>query len=221
MPSFSRADVLLTSSPVLRDDPRPDDVRTVQEALAGDDLAMRQLVIRMAPVVRARVVRVLARRRSQLEGRTLSQEVDDFVQETFLALLTNEGHALASWTPERGLDFERFVGFLTERTVGAVLRTKRRNPWSEAPTEMPKLEACVGTSELDGPVESRDLLDRILDLLPSRLSDKGLAYFHLLFVEQLGVQATAERMGSTKIATYAWQRRLRRTVQKLRRELEE
>lgn len=196
--------------------------RLLERALAGDDAAMRRLVAFLEPIVRVRTGRVLMRRRSEARGRNLRVESEDFMQEVFAALFANRAKALRAWDPERGLSFDRFVGFLAEREVNAVLRTGRRSPWTEDPTMTDTLEYLAG-AEASGQarVESRELLQRIAERMHERLSPLGLHYFYRLFVEQRSVASVAEESGATPAALYAWRSRLGRMLTSVRGELVE
>ena len=62
----------------------------VRDALSGDRKALRELVDALTPVIQARVVRALLRRRGQAAGRDIRQEVEDMTQDVFSALFAHE-----------------------------------------------------------------------------------------------------------------------------------
>ena len=91
----------------------------VRRALAGDQGTLTRLVAVLTPVIQARVARTLLAHRSPLaSGRDLRQEVEDQIQEVFLALFARDGRVLRSWLSERGLSLENFVGRVAERMSG-------------------------------------------------------------------------------------------------------
>lgn len=194
--------------------------RCLALAFDGDRAAMTELVEGIAPLIQARVARALLRRHSKAKGRSLRQDLEDLVQETFAALLAQQGRALRSWDPSRGLSFLNFVGFLAEREVGMVMRTGKRSPWTEDPTLDDTLVHLKGAVESHADrVESREMLSRLAQRLRERLSPQGRHYFQLLYVESRPVQSVAEETGVSLDALYAWRSRLGKVLRQLRDEL--
>lgn len=184
-------------------------------------MAVRALVGRVSPVVHARVARSLLRRQGAARGREIRQEIEDLVQEVFLALFADDAKALRAWEPERGLSLQNFVGLIAERQVIAVLRSGRRSPWTEDPTEDEEL-ARSGTPTV-GPelrVASRELLQRLLERLKLALSPKGMHVFTLLFVLDRSVAEVRQETGMSDAAIYAWRSRLCKTVRVIAHEME-
>lgn len=193
----------------------------VDRALKGDAERMDALVAALAPVVHTRAARAMLRRKQQSRGRDLRTDLEDLVQEVFAALFAREGRALRQWDPSRGLSFAGFVGFLAEREVGMLMRTGKRNPWTEDPTMDDRLVYLSGQDEgVLERIESRDLLDRLSERLRERLSPRGRQYFSLLYVENMSVQDAADSTGTTKQALYAWRSRLTKMLRELRNEIE-
>jgi DNA-directed RNA polymerase specialized sigma24 family protein len=189
-------------------------------ALAGDAGAVSRLVGAMTPIVQARVARVLLRRASAGRGRDVRQELFDLAQEVFAALFADGGRLLRLWSPDRGLSLANFVGLLAEREAISILRSGRRSPWTEDPTEETGLDAAAGHAEgAEGRLAAREFLERILDLLRARLSPKALQLFIWLLVEQLDVEEVCRRAELTPDAVYAWRSRLGRTVRLLAAEI--
>lgn len=189
-------------------------------AFAGDRAAMNELVEGIAPLIQTRIARALLRRHSKAKGRSLRQELEDLVQETFASLLAHQGKALRSWDPARGLSFLNFVGFLAEREVGMVMRTGKRSPWTEDPTLDDTLVHLKGAVESHADrVESREMLSQLSQRLRERLSPQGRHYFQLLYVESRPVQSVAEETGVSLDALYAWRSRLGKVLRQLRDEL--
>ncbi|MCA9554678.1 MAG: sigma-70 family RNA polymerase sigma factor [Myxococcales bacterium] len=197
------------------------DQELVQRALTRDPAAVAALVRRMAPVVHVRVARALSRRRVEARGRDLRADMEDMVQEVFAALFESDGRALRAWHPERGLSLENFVGLLAEREVVSILRSGRRNPWTEDPTLDTTLNELDTDqqSSAEGRVASRQRLDQLMDRLRERLSPQGRQYFQLLLVEEQPVQEVSARTGTSVDALYAWRSRLRRLLRELRTEI--
>lgn len=194
----------------------------LEQALSGRPESVRQLVDLLSPVVQARVARMLLRRRPPSGApRDARQEIEDLCQEVFVALFAQDGRALRAWRPDGGLSLQNFVGLLAERQVSSILRSGRRSPWTEDPHEAEALEGLAEDSASPEPrLESRELLEALLDRLRESLSPRGLELFHRLVVRQEDVERVCAATGMTREAVYAWRSRLSKLVRKLASELE-
>lgn len=190
----------------------------VDRATSGDRGAAEQLIEGVAPVVRRRIGRALARRCTG--GRAVRHELDDLVQQTLAALFADGGRVLRAWNPGRGLGFLGFVGLIAEREVGMTMRSRRRNPWTEEPTAAEALSnACSLTLDAASRIEARDELRRVIARLRDRLSRPGQSYLQWLVLEDRPVSAVARETGARPEALYAWRSRLLRMLREVRREL--
>jgi len=193
-----------------------DDATLVEKALAGDARAVRSLVDRLTPVIQARVARGLLRRSASAAGRDVRQEVEDLAQEVFVALFAQGGRVLRTWSPSKGLSLRNFVGLVAERQTASILRSGKRSPWTEDPTESPDLDRAGGTDqETERRVISRDLLATVVGLLRTELSPKGLHLFELLMLEQRTVADVCAATGMKTDAVYAWRSRLAKRVRQI------
>ncbi|MFN3200654.1 MAG: RNA polymerase sigma factor [Bradymonadia bacterium] len=193
--------------------PSPTDI---DRALGGDATAVRMLIGHLTPVVQARVARALMRRQGQSGGRSLRQEVEDLSQEVFCALFADKGKILRSWSPDKGASLANFVGLVAERQVASIMRSGKRSPWTEDPTLNADLDRAMGTTH--GPevqVASREMLERLLELLKGKLSPLGLNLFYSLYVEQKGVSEVQAQFQMTADAVYAWRSRLGKLIKQL------
>ncbi len=194
---------------------------TVARCLAGDELAIRQLVDDLTPVIQTRAARVLLRQAGAAAGRNVRQDVADMTQEVFLALFDRGGRKLRAWDPARGMSFRNFVGYLPEREVMSRLRRGRTSPWTEDPTLSSELEQQLPRDPSPEPrAVSRDLLEKLADLLREQLSPRGLHLFQRLFVEQRTVPETCAELNMSANAVYAWRSRFGRLVRELLATLE-
>ena len=194
------------------------DLDVLQRALSGEATELPALVDRWTPVIQARVVRVL-RRYSKTADPRVAQEVEDLVQQVFVALLENGAAALRTWQPERGLSLDNWVGLIAEQQILALLRTRKRNPWTDEPALIEELDRPSAAPNPEHETLGRDDLDRLLDRMQERLSPLGWRLFGLLYLQGRGVAATAESSGLTTSAVYAWRSRLRRLACQLAGEL--
>lgn len=181
---------------------------------------MRALVDALTPVVQARVARGLLRRGGGARGRDVRQEVEDMTQEVFLSLFDDGGRALRAWAPARGLSLANFVGLVAERQVASILRSGRRSPWTEDPTDGDVLDASAGRArDHEGEVVSRDLLAAVVERVRAELSPKGLVMFERLVVDDASIETVCAEMEMQPDAVYAWRSRLAKLVRRIAGEL--
>lgn len=194
------------------------DATLLESALAGDSPALAAVVDGWTPIVQARVVRVLSRRGYRNSPR-IRQEIEDFVQEVFVALFENEARALRSWKPTGGLSLNNWVGLIAERQVLTILRTGKRNPWTEEPTPIETLDMPTQSRDPQAVAIASDKFGRLLERLQEELSPLGWTLFTKLYVEEASVDTVVEAFEMTADAVYAWRSRLRRTARRLERDL--
>ena len=189
----------------------------LRRGMAGDAAAIRALVDLLAPVIQARVARLLLRGRWRGD---LRHEVEDLSQDVFVALFADSGRILLAWDPERGLSLLNFVGLVAERQAISVLRTGRAAPLADDPTLCAQVEDGRDTEpNPEVRTASRELLGAVLDRLRERLSPLGLCLFQTLLVEEQSVDAVCAETGMTADAIYAWRSRLKKVVRELVAEL--
>jgi RNA polymerase sigma factor (sigma-70 family) len=201
-----------------------DDMKATPEFFVGRALsrerdALRSLVEALTPIVRTRVARVLLRRAPASSGRNIRQEVEDLTQEVFVALFAHDGRMLRAWEPQRGLSLENFVGFIAERQVTSILRTARRSPWTEDPTQTEALDGPDDRASVELRLASRQELEMLLDRMREELSPLGLSLFEQLYLQQRSAAEVCARTGMSRDAVYAWQSRLGRLVRRLGAEI--
>ena len=126
-------------------------------ALAGNVHARRELMLKLIPVVQARVARILVRTRPA-SGVAPRQELQDVMQEVFVALFEDDAHALRAWDESRGLSLANFVGLVAERQTVSILRSGKRSPFRETPSELEELDRALDPEQGPEPSAlSRDL----------------------------------------------------------------
>lgn len=183
----------------------------VKRALGGERAAIEALVLEVSPVVQARVAVALQR-----WGRSSRQELEDLTQEILMDLFTGEGRVLASWQPERGLSLSSFVGLVAQRQVFSRLRSRRRSPFTQEPTDPGTLDASLDASREqptpEGPIAARELLRLVFERVHAELSPKALEMFYRLYVWQQEPELVARETGSKLDAVYQWRSRLKKEV---------
>jgi RNA polymerase sigma-70 factor (ECF subfamily) len=188
----------------------------IAAVLEGDRQGMTRLVERLLPAVQAEVGWALLRE-ARGEQRDARQELRDFVQEVFVALLAERGKVLRRWDPERGRSLDSYVRLIARRRVAALLRSSRHAPWPDEPMAGDTLDLHVrDESELSRRLESSDALARMLDRLDTRLDERGALLFRLLYVEERSVEEVMGTTAMTRDAIYAWRLRFRKLAASLR-----
>lgn len=187
--------------------------------LDGGPDSTRRLVAALAPAVQVRVARVLFKFRGRALGRDLRQETDDLCQEAFVELFENDARVLRTWDPSRGLDLQGFAQLVAERVAYAILRSGRRTPWAEDPTEELAEPAPESGGLPDRIIASREMASQLLGRLKAELTPKGWSIFQLLFLEEREVPAICEALSMNADAVYAWRSRLLKRIRALAREL--
>jgi RNA polymerase sigma-70 factor (ECF subfamily) len=189
------------------------DTALIEAALGGDERAMRRLVDDLAPVIQARVAKVLLRGAG---GRGIRPDVEDLTQEIFASLFDDAGKILRAWQPERGLSLRNFVGLVATRQATSIVRSGRTNPWRDdpaTPEELhPHLPAQVSP---EAQVVSRDLLREVAERFEANATPLAQQMFVVLFVEQRSVEEVSAELGMAVDAVYAWRSRLSKRMRTL------
>ena len=108
--------------------------QTLYQALDGNQPAMRELVKHLTPVIQARVARAVMVGAKNYGHDRIQEEVADITQEVFVALFANDARVLRNWDSEKGLSLRNFAGLVAHRQALSILRTNKRNPFTEDPT---------------------------------------------------------------------------------------
>lgn len=187
----------------------------IRAALAREPEAMRALVDLLLPVIQTEVAFAL-RRRALPRRRNARQDVEDFVQEVFIELLTRDAKALRDWDAKRGRTLPNFVRLVARRRVARLFRGHRGNPWKDDPTEAADFDYLAPPDRSsEAQLDNRRRLSEIYEVLQSRLSDRGLVLFELIYLEQRSVKEVCEVMGMSRAAVDTWNSRLRKLVRSL------
>jgi RNA polymerase sigma-70 factor (ECF subfamily) len=195
----------------LNDQTRPEITLTwIRRAARGERRDERRLIEALTPIIRGSVTRTMRRRAAR--RRAVDQEVEDVVQSVLLVLFARGGNCpLLRWDPARGLDVASFVSLLASREATSILRSARRNPWTEEPTGPESLDEApasgAGPESLAG---SRRLAEAVTAGLRARVSPRGQRMFELLFLEGRPAAEVAALTGVGLSAVQAWSSRLAR-----------
>lgn len=213
---------------VLRDHLEPRDlgaeltdvaVALVQAALAGDGGAIRALVADLTPVIQGSAASAL-RRRVVANGGDARQLVDDVIQDVFVELFRDRGKLLRAWDPARGKGLHGFVALVTVQRVGAVLRSRRKNPWSEElSADAGGLDEVSGLVDPEQRIASRQAVEKLFERVRGELSPLGYTLFQRLILEEEAIASVATALEMSTSAVQAWSSRLKRLLAKTWAEL--
>lgn len=178
----------------------------------------RELVHSLTPAVRAGVLRALSRRRGQSGGRNILQDVEELTQEIFVGLLDQDGRRLRTWNPHRGLSLRSFVRLLAERETASRLRSARKSPWTEAPSEWESLDTSDGGA-FERRMDASQLLRALLARIRQQTSPLGRVLFEELWIRNKTVPQICRQLKMSADAVYAWRCRLSKLARRLYGEL--
>lgn len=138
-----------------------DDLELVERCIKGEPGAWRRFVDRFAPTVRA-----LARRYLRLHGQIPDNaELDDVVQDVFLAVTRRDFRLLKNYDPT--YTFKTYLGVITRTEVHRILRKKRPLLGGPAELERAAPPGADASAEVER-AEEREVLQSALDDLPDR-----------------------------------------------------
>ena len=194
------------------------------KAVAGDAEATRRLILELAPIIQVRVLRCLGAYGGARNRRDLRQEVQDLAQEVYLLLFADQARVLRSWQQERGLSLRNFVGLVAERHTISVLRSRRRNPFTDETTadgdvdaakDAEAVESGRTTTNAEETVASREVLREVVLRLERQQSPLGVLLFERLIVREEPVAEIQAETGLSAPALYMWRSRLLRAAKTL------
>lgn len=194
----------------------------VDRVLSGERAAVAEFVSAVTPILRRSLGSYLLRQRGRAAGRDVRQEIDDLVQQVYLALFDHEGRALRAWRPDGGRSLEVFLARFGVFQASSILRTGKLSPWTESPTEsqdLLELDALQALDPLAG-LDERRLVSRLRQRLEAELSAADLQLFQALYVEDREVDAICQELGINEPALYQRKRRLRQRVLLMLEELQ-
>ncbi|MFN3199412.1 MAG: RNA polymerase sigma factor [Bradymonadia bacterium] len=185
------------------------DAALVRDALSGNTLAMRRLVRRLLPVVRAQVGYTLRRH----WRRPVASDVrDEYAQEVWLALLEESGKRLMAFEPDRGASFEGYVGVVTERTVVSILRKRlAQKRGGDQKAVNPEVMGQIADEQVDPErqVAARSEAKALFAHLDAQLPERGRLVLRALYVDGCSPADAAKALGVNTQVVYNWQHKIR------------
>jgi len=158
-----------------------DDLELVRRCIAREPGAWRDFVDRFAATAR-----IVARRYLKLHGRA-HEEVDDTVQDVFVAITRRDFRLLKNYDPR--YTFKTYLGVITRTEVYRQLRKKRPIPGDPADLDRNVAEGTDAT-EAVAAAEEQEALIAALDSLPARDAE----ILRLRFLREMEYTAIAQTM---------------------------
>ena len=171
---------------------------------ASDPRRARRAMELVTAIVRARARRFLFR--SPIAG----YEVEDVVQEIWVALLDRDARRLRSWDPGRCVPSERFIAMIADRELASLWshsRARRRS----APLidlEATPVHATMDTWTPEAALATASLLAAWRARISQQLSVRGRAIFELMVLE-LDPDQVAAVLEVNRQVVYNWQYQIR------------
>jgi RNA polymerase sigma factor (sigma-70 family) len=184
-----------------------EDVALLRAALEGRAAARNRLVVRLAPVVRARLRRALC---NWPEGRIGAHDVDDLTHLTWCRLLEHDAARLRAYDPGTGVSLVAYVSMVTQQLFLNVLEQHRAGKRAAAATvELEDAGDVPAPVDAARAADARADLERVHGHLMRTLPERGRAVLALLYLDGLDVDQTAASLGVNKQVVYNWQFKIR------------
>ena len=195
--------------------PYPDDAALVEACAAGDCLAWQTFVSRYHRCVR-QTVSFQARR---TQG-TQEADIDDAVQQVFIAFLADDGVALRRWRAQAQL--KTYLCRIAERVARrhfqlcAVNRGRFRlsmdDPDDGSDTQREDGHLDDDAFLAEATLIAEEDVARLRAASLERLSPKGRQYYEYLFVRELDVETVAKLENTNANNVYQWRNRITRVA---------
>lgn len=161
---------------------RRDDLELVERCIRREPGAWVEFVDRFKGTVKA-----LARRYLKLHGQLPDDgELEDIVQEVFVAVIRREFRLLRNYDPT--YTFKTYLGVITRTEVHRALRKKR--PLLSGPEDLDRVAPDEAVTDGVAAAEEVETLLRALDALPARDAE----ILRLRFLREMDYRAIASRL---------------------------
>ncbi len=187
--------------------PSAADAGLIEAALRGERVAVRRLMERLTPVIRARVLRLTR----GLPGPG-GHDADDLVSEVWARLLESDAQRLRAFDPARGKTLEGFVSLIAGQLVITEARAARaeKRGSGRAPEPLDAADSVpAAQTDAEGLMAQAEGFDALWAHLEGQLSDRGRLVLRLVYVDGLTVPEAAAALGVTAQVVYNWQFKIR------------
>ncbi len=189
----------------------------VERAISGETRAINQLIKALTPLFMYRIGRVLVR-----HGVRSRDTIEDVCQDSFVALLIDDGRLLRGWDPTRGRSFENYTGLMAKRLALQYVNQNRKQRFEIDDGDVHGyLDQATDSSRTPERLAmSNEMLHRIFARLKTELSPLGQQIFELLFVDGREVDEVCTTLNMQRGAVYVWRSRLGLRIEEVAATLE-
>ncbi len=189
------------------------DQALITSALGGNHTDLRELVGRLTPVIQAAVARTLTSGARASGLWNLRAEVADQTQEIFALLFEDRGAILQAWDPTAGASLRTFIALVARRRTVSMLRSARRNPWTDQPVDDEALTRFASrVSTLEQRLIATDLVQRAFADVSAGLTEQGREFLQRLVMEDWTTDQMRETYDLSTSAVHQWRSRLLRKL---------
>ena len=203
-----------------------DDHALLDGVLAGDPRAQRRFVAQFHRPIRQTIAATWAQRGARLG----EADLDDALQQVFVALFNRDGQVLRQWKGEASLRgyLRGIARKLAMRLLSRIARDGGRFrlildapvggvETEDRPTLLEAVSDSTGADTLDAEqwLQLRQERERLRAAILAQLTERGRALYQWIYVEELDVDVVAQRAEMTPNNVYQWRNRIARVAEKV------
>ncbi|MCB9542461.1 MAG: sigma-70 family RNA polymerase sigma factor [Myxococcales bacterium] len=179
--------------------------------MSGDERAMRRLVERLDPVIRATVRHVIRRHAGWRIG---PNDVESLTQEIWLRLVVDDGKRLRAYDPNRARTLEGYVAMIARTEATHIVRREQTLSRGRGELQASIDDGCTVAAETDPEAEAigSEVIERIRRRLGERLPEIGRVVFALLHEDGRSAAEAAAILDVKVQVIYNWQHKIRMIV---------
>lgn len=183
----------------------------LEAAMGGDERAMRRLVDRLEPVIRATVWHVIRRHAWRRIG---PNDVDSLTQDIWERLLADDGKRLRAYDPNRARTLEGYVAMIARTEATHIVKREQTQSRGRGELQASIDDGCTVAADTDPEAEAigSEVIERVHQRLDERLPEFGRLVFALLYEDDRSPAEAAAVLGVKVQVIYNWQHKIRRIV---------
>lgn len=185
------------------------DLELIALAATGNRAATARLALRLDPVIRNRVARVLRRLTP-----THTADAEDIAQIVWVVLLDADARQLRAYRPERGITLEAYVGMIAEREVrNAIARACAAKRGAERTVTLSTgvgEDAATPSANPEEQLVAADLADRLVGALVLGFPARAQPVLSLCIQQETRADDAARSLGMPPQQVHNWLFRLRK-----------
>lgn len=192
----------------------------LDEAIEGQQPAIRELIKHLTPVIQRAVASTLLNGFVSYHGDAIRNDIADFCQEIFILLFNQDCKVLKQWQPEKGMSLESFVSLISKRRVISSMRSVKPVLHADFATDVSLFENLFDTRNIEKNTIDKNMLSVIFQRLKLEISEFGYRVFIELFLYESTPEEIERNIGLNKNSIYVWRNRLRCRMAEIYHDLE-